>query len=59
MAPLYKSFKRVALRANDSPLSNDLEVWPDSSVGRALDMQCQGSRVHIRLGSVIFLHVHY
>ena len=35
MAPLCKLVKRGAVRANDLPLSNDLEAWPDSSVGRA------------------------
>ena len=27
-----KLVKRGAVRANDLPLSNDLEAWPDSSV---------------------------
>ena len=36
MAPLCKLVKRGAVRANDLPLSNDLEACPDSSVGRAL-----------------------
>ena len=35
MAPLCKLVKRGAVRANDLPLSNDLEAWPDNSVGRA------------------------
>ena len=39
MVPLCKLSKRGAVRANDLPLSNDLEAWPDSSVGRALDVQ--------------------
>ena len=47
--------KRGAVRANDLPLSNDL----DSSVGRALDVQSQGSRVLIPLGSVIFSNFHF
>ena len=59
MAPLCKVVKRGAVRANDLPLSNDLEAWPDSSVGRALDVQSQGSRVRIPLGSVIFSHFHF
>ena len=59
MAPLCKLVKRGAVRANDLPLSNDLEAWPDSSVGRGLDVQCQGSRVRIPLGSVIFSHFHF
>ena len=45
MAPLCKLGKRRALRVNGVPLSNDLEARPDSSVGRALDIQSQGSRV--------------
>ena len=57
MAPLCKLVKRGAVRANDLPLSNDLEAWPDSSVGR--DVQSQGSRVRIPLGSVIFSHFHF
>ena len=48
-----------AVRANDLPLSNDLEAWPDSSVGRALDVQSQGSRVRLLVGSVIFSHFHF
>ena len=56
MAPLCILVKRGAMRANDLPLSNDLEAWPDSSVGRAgSDVQCQGSRVRIPLGSDISL----
>ena len=35
MAPLSKLIKRGAVPANDLPFSNDLEAWPDSSVGRA------------------------
>ena len=58
MAPLCKLVKRGAVRANDLPLSNDLEAWPDSSVGRALDIQCQGLRVRIPLRSVIFSPFH-
>ena len=46
------------MRANDLPLSNDLEALPDSSVGRALDVESQGLRVRIPLGSVIFSHFH-
>ena len=59
MAPLCKLVKRGAVRANDLPLSNDSEAWPDSSVGRALDVQSQGSRVRIPLGSGIFSHFHF
>ena len=60
MAPLCKLVKRGAKRrANDLPLSNDLEAWPDSSVGRALDVQSQGSRIRIPLGSVISSHFHF
>ena len=59
MAPLCKLVKRGAVQANDLPLRNDLEAWPDSSAGRALDVQCQGSRVRIPLGSVIFSHFHF
>ena len=59
MAPPCKSVKRGAVRANDLTLRNDLEAWPDSSVGRALDVQSQGSRVRIRLGSVISSHFHF
>ena len=35
-----------------------MEAWPDSSVCRALDIQCQGSRVQIPLGTV-FSHLHF
>ena len=59
MAPLCKFVKGGAVRANDLPLSNDLEAWPDSSVGRVLNVQCQGSRVRIPLGSVIFTHFYF
>ena len=59
MAPLCKFVKRGAVRANDLPLSNDFETWPDSSDGRALDEQSQASRVRILLGSVIFSHFHF
>ena len=52
IAPLCKLVKRGAVRANDLPFSNDLEAWLDSSVGRALDVQSQGSRARIPLGSV-------
>ena len=59
MAPLCKLVKRGAVRANELPLRNDLEAWPDSSVCRALDAQSQGSRVRIPLGSAIFSHFHF
>ena len=59
MAPLCKLVRRGAVRANDLHLSNDLDAWPDSSVGRALDVQSQGSRVRLPLGSVIFSHFHF
>ena len=59
MAPLCKLVKRGAVRANDLPLSNDLEAGPDRSVGRALDVQSQGSPVRILLGLVIFSHFHF
>ena len=59
MVLLCKLVKRGEVRANDLPLSNDLEAWPDSSVGRALDVQSQGSRAPISLGSVIFSHFHF
>ena len=42
MAPLCKLAKRGVVQANDLPLSSDLEMWPNSSVGRALDIQIQG-----------------
>ena len=42
MAPLCKLVKRGAVRANDLPLSNDLEAWPDSSVGRAPTYNVRG-----------------
>ena len=45
--------------ANVLPLSNDLEAWPNSSVGRALDVQSQGSRVRIPFGLAIFSHFHF
>ena len=38
--------------------SNDLEAWPNSSVGREIDVQSQGSRVRIPHGSVIFSNCH-
>ena len=59
MTPQCKLAKRGVVRANDLLLSNDLEAWPDSSVGRALDVQSQGSRGRIPLGSVIFSHFHF
>ena len=59
MAPLCKLVKRGAVRTNDLPLSNDLEARPDSSVCRAIVVQCQGSRVRVPLGSVIFSHFHF
>ena len=59
MAPLCKMVKRGAVQATDLLLSNDLEAWPDGSVGRALDVQSQGSRARTPLGSVIFSHFHF
>ena len=59
MAPLCILAKRGTVRANCLPLSNDLEAWPDISVGRALGARSQGSRVRIPLGSVIFSHFHF
>ena len=42
MPPLCKLVKRGAVRANDLPLSNDLEAWPDSSVGRTPTYKVRG-----------------
>ena len=50
MAPLCKLVKRGAVRANDLPLSNDLEAWPDSSVGRALTYKVRGREFESRSG---------
>ena len=50
MAPLCKLVKRGAVRANDLPLSNDLEAWPDSSVGRAPTYKFRGREVESRSG---------
>ena len=36
--------------ANDLPTSNDLEVWPDSSVGRALTYNIRGRELESRSG---------
>ena len=50
MAPLCKLVKRGAVRANDLPLSNDLEAWLDSSVGRALTYKVRGREFEFRSG---------
>ena len=50
MAPLCKLVKRGAVRANDLPLSNDLEAWPDSSVGRAPTYKVRGREFESRSG---------
>ena len=50
MAPLCKLVKRGAVRANDLPLSNDLEAWPDSSVGRAPTHKVRGREFESRSG---------
>ena len=59
MSPLCILAKRGAVRVDHIALRNDLEAWPDSSGGRALDVQTQGSQVRIPLGSVIFSHFHF
>ena len=38
------------MRANDLPLSNDLEAWPDSSVGRAPTYNVRGREFESRSG---------
>ena len=43
--PVYR-----AVRANDLPLSNDLEAWPDSSVGRAPTYNVRGRGFESRSG---------
>ena len=48
MAPLCKFVTRGVVRANDLPLSNDLEAWPDSSVGRALTYNVRGRELESR-----------
>ena len=50
MVPLCKLVKRGAVRANDLPLSNDLEAWPDSSDGRALMFNVRGREFESRSG---------
>ena len=50
MAPLCKLVKRGVVRANDLPLSNDLEAWPDSSVGRAPTYKVRGREFESRSG---------
>ena len=50
MAPLCKLAKRGAVRANDLPLGNDLEAWPDSSVGRAPTYKVRGRDFESRSG---------
>ena len=44
---MYKLVTRWAVRASDLPLSINLKAWSDSSVGRALDIQCQALRPRI------------
>ena len=41
---------RGAVRANDLPLSNDLEAWPDSSVGRTPTYKVRGREFESRSG---------
>ena len=55
MASLCKLVKRGAVRANDLPLSNDLEALPDSSVGRALTYSVRGRKFESRSGR-LFSH---
>ena len=55
MAPLCKLVRRGAVRANDLPLSNDLEAWPDSSVGRAPTYKVRGREFESRSGR-LFSH---
>ena len=50
MAPLCKLVKGGAVRANDLPLSNDLEAWPDSSVGRAPTYNVRARELKSRSG---------
>ena len=50
MAPLCKLLKRGAVPANDLLLSNDLEAWPDSSVGRAPTYNVRGREFESRSG---------
>ena len=50
MASLCKLVKRGAVRANDLPLSNDLEAWPDGSVGRAPTYKVRGREFESRSG---------
>ena len=50
MAPLWKLAKRGAVRANDLPLSSDLEAWPDSSVSRAPTYKDRGREFESRSG---------
>ena len=38
------------MRANDLPLSNDLEAWPDSSVGIAPTYKVRGREFESRSG---------
>ena len=47
---LCKLVKRGAVRANDLPLSNELEAWPGSSVGRALTYIVRGREFESRSG---------
>ena len=46
---LCKLVKGRAVLANDLPLRNDLKMWPNSSVGRALHVHGQGSGVRMPL----------
>ena len=50
MVPLCKLVKRGVVQANDLSFNNDVKVWPDSSAGRAFDVQCQGLQVQISSG---------
>ena len=47
---IYILVKRGAVRANDLPLSNDVEEWPDSSVGRAPTYKVRGREFESRSG---------
>ena len=54
MAPLCKLAKRGAVRANELPLTNDLEAWPNSSVGRAPTYNVRGREFESRSGRLFF-----
>ena len=55
MAPLCKLVKRGAVRAIDLLLSNDLEAWPNSSVGRAPTYKVRSREFESRSGR-LFSH---